>query len=672
MKFFYTLFFILSGLIANSKACIPPVTIGVKPNQSIHKTRSEKWNKTPEIVDISMYEINLRAFSKSADFAGVTARLDELKKLGINVIWLMPITEIGKVKAVGAMGSPYCVKNYTAVNPEFGSLSNFKTLVNEAHNRNIAVIIDWVANHTSWDNDWIKNKDWYTQDSNGNIIIPAGTNWSDVADLNYNNQEMRRAMIDALKYWVMEADIDGFRCDAADMVPFDFWKSALTELKAIPDKKLILLAEGSRADHFTAGFQMNYGWDFYGRLKDVFSSKQPAFSIFSTHFNEYKDIPAGSHKLRFTTNHDETAWDNPPMVLFNGKDGAIAASVIAMYMGGVPLLYNGQEVGTSVKLPFFERLPIDWTINQEMMATYTNLLTYHNASDILKRGTLETIPDDNVVAFRRIYQNKALMVVVNSKNQIVNFSLNASYSGVKWKNIKTDAEISLPTDLTLKPYEYQIFKADLPNIGEEPYKWSLVGPAFFNWDTDVDMIYTGKTDKTHCWSIKGLQIKSLQDFKFRKNHDWTNRLSNGMFNGKNANITVLGNIEGLYANQKDENNFFFSESGKYNITLKYNESTDTYTVEFEKNVTTEIPEIKISDDIAIYPNPAHHQITINTKGLKVNKLIIYNNSGQAVYQNQILSNNPNILVNTQHFEIGIYFVQIIFEREIISRKVIIQ
>jgi len=164
----------------------------------------------------------------------------------------MPVHPIGIIKTVN---SPYCIKNYKEVNPEYGTLDDLRTLIREAHKRNMAVILDWAANHTSWDNPWIEHKSWYTQDGSGNIIHPAGTNWQDVADLNFNNSEMRLEMIRSMKYWVLTANVDGFRCDAADYVPFSFWKQAIK----IPNRKLIMLAEGACADHFTAGFQLNFG-----------------------------------------------------------------------------------------------------------------------------------------------------------------------------------------------------------------------------------------------------------------------------------------------------------------------------------------------------------------------------------------------------------------------------
>ena len=182
-----------------------------------------------------MYEVNERAFSTSGNLQGVINRLDSIKALGVNVIWLMPIHPIGTINSVN---SPYSVKNYFGVNTEFGTLTDLRELVEEAHNRNMAIILDWVANHTAWDNPWIDSTKWYTQDGNGNIISPAGTNWADVADLNYSSQNMRLEMIKAMRYWILTANIDGFRCDAADMVPYDFWQQAISKLKELQGQKI--------------------------------------------------------------------------------------------------------------------------------------------------------------------------------------------------------------------------------------------------------------------------------------------------------------------------------------------------------------------------------------------------------------------------------------------------
>lgn len=405
----------------------------------------------PATEDIVMYEVNLRALSVTGDFKGVTGRLDEIKALGINEIWLMPIYPVGIINSVN---SPYCVRNYKEVNPEFGSMNDFKELVNKAHDLDIAIVLDWVANHTSWDNPWISNKDWYTQDGNGNIISPPGTNWADVADLNYSNTAMRQNMIDAMQYWITSTNIDGFRCDAADMIPFDFWKQAITALDSANEKELILLAEGARSDHFTAGFQMNYSWDFYNKIKEVFRQNASASSLFNVHNAEYTGLPAGKQKLRFTTNHDESAWDATPMVLFNGENGALAASVITIYLGGVPLIYGSQEVGVEENIPFFSDVPVDWSLHPEMLQAYKDIIKIHNNSDALRKGTLVTYPDNNVVAFKRSSGQEEVLVMVNVRNSPVTYNLPVELNNTSWREAFDGSEKIIAGSVEFEAYEY--------------------------------------------------------------------------------------------------------------------------------------------------------------------------------------------------------------------------
>lgn len=407
----------------------------------------------PKTEDIVMYEVNLRALSATGDFQGVIDRLDDIKELGANIIWLMPIHPIGQINSVN---SPYSVQNYKEVNPEFGTLNDFKSLVGEAHDLGIAVIIDWVANHTAWDNPWIANADWYTQDGNGNIIHPPGTNWMDVADLNFDNQEMRQEMIQSMSYWVSETDIDGFRCDAADFIPFDFWQQAIAALEAEYEKDLILLAEGARSDHFTAGFQMNYSWNFYTRLKQVFNQNSPANDLVSIHLSEYNGLPPGKHKLRFTTNHDESAWDATPMVIFNGQQGALAASVIAIYLGGIPMIYGSQEVGVVDNVPFFSHSPINWSLNPEMLAAYQDILGFYNASDALKKGAMQSYPNPNVLAFRKNYDQKEVLVLVNVRNYSVEYDIPSALENTAWIHAMNTATFILPEVIGLDPYQYLI------------------------------------------------------------------------------------------------------------------------------------------------------------------------------------------------------------------------
>lgn len=409
----------------------------------------------PATSDMVMYEVNIRAFSNTGDLQGVINRLGEIRKLGINVIWLMPIHPIGEVNTVN---SPYCVRNYKEVNPEFGTLGDLQTLVDEAHQKGMAVILDWVANHTAWDNPWISNKDWYTQDNSGNIIHPPGTNWQDVADLNYDNQEMRQAMIEAMKYWIGAAGIDGFRCDAADFIPFDFWSQALTSVNASTEKNLIWLAEGARDDHFTAGFEMNYGWSFYNKIKDVFMNYHSAAGLVPLHQQDYQNIPDGKQVLRFTTNHDESAWDATPVILFGGTGGALAASVITFYLGGVPLLYGSQEVGVASNIPFFESSPINWSQNPDMLESYRDILGYYASSEVLKQNTVTSYSDNNVVAFKKESDQTDILVIVNVRDELTNFTSGPDLQDTEWENVFSGDSFTLPATMNLEPFEYMVLQ----------------------------------------------------------------------------------------------------------------------------------------------------------------------------------------------------------------------
>jgi glycosidase len=322
----------------------------------------------------------------------------------------------------------------------------------------MSVILDWVANHTSWDNAWITDHpDWYSQNAAGNIIIPPGTNWNDVADLNFNNTDMKLAMIDAMKYWVLEANVDGYRCDYADGVPFEFWQEAIISLNSISNRNLLFLAEGTRADHYTAGFHLSYGWNFYTACKNVWNGTTSA-SLYNTHLSEYTNTPAGKHKIRFTTNHDESAWDASPWSLFNGKAGALAASVSTIFMGGVPLIYSGQEVGRSTTTPFFTNSPINWTINQDMLQAYKDMLAFHNESGAARKGSISNYAiSTNVLCLKKTLGTENVVIIVNVRNSNQTFSVPSPLTGT-WTNALTNASYTLGSTLNLAPYQYLILK----------------------------------------------------------------------------------------------------------------------------------------------------------------------------------------------------------------------
>ena len=395
----------------------------------------KRQHHVPQAQDVVMYQINPRVFAADHSFKAIAEQLDQIQELGVNVLWFMPIYEIGRKNSVN---SPYCIKDYTSVNPEFGTIDDFNALVKEAHKRGLSVILDWVANHTSWDCAWLEeNPEWYTRDSLGNVIHPAGTGWKDVADLDFSNQDMRNAMIEDMKYWIIEHDVDGFRCDAADYVPFDFWKQAVTELRSIPDRRLLLLAEGQRKDHFDAGFDMNYAWGYLAAMRRVFRRNASVTTLIETDLREYEGVDPGKVKLRFTTNHDE-AVRRSAVDEFGGERQAMAAFVATAFLRGGMLIYDSQEVGFRGGIDFFRYVHVDWASNPEYREEYKSLVKLYNEHPAIRRGHLVTYPHDDVLMFERILEDDCMFVAVNLRDREVSV---CDMSGNTWY---------------LNPYEYVI------------------------------------------------------------------------------------------------------------------------------------------------------------------------------------------------------------------------
>ncbi len=443
--------FLALTIIVIAFACKPDPIIE-PPVVVVDEPYGTPFDSVPAPGDIVMYEVNLRAFSPEGDIQGVIDNLGHIKSLGVNVIWLMPIHPVGQINSVN---SPYSVQNYKAIAEEYGLFSDLRKLTDEAHKKNMAIIMDWVANHTAWDNAWISSKDWYTQDASGNIIHPAGTNWQDVADLNFENIDMQNAMIAAMKYWVWETNIDGYRCDYADGVPLDFWKRALDTLLSIPNKEYIFLAEGSRDDHFDAGFGLKYGWNFYSRLISIFDGVD-ASGLYSTHLGEYTTVPAGKHILRYTTNHDESAWNATPIDLFNGKEGSLAALVAAVYMGGAPLIYGSQEVGSSETIPFFSNTSIDWDANPDMLQTYKDIMKFYTGSDASRKGTITNYNDSDVICFKKTLDTNEVLILINVRNSNLDFDIPADLQSTNWTDAISNDEVALAEKLAMGPYEFFI------------------------------------------------------------------------------------------------------------------------------------------------------------------------------------------------------------------------
>jgi glycosidase len=431
----------------------PPVSTDTLPAQY-----GTPFTETPAAQDAVIYQVNMRAFSPQDNFKGVQDRLDSIRALGVNVLYLMPTYPVGVTKSVN---SPYCVKDYMGVNAEFGTLADLRSLVDQAHARHMAVIFDWVADHTSWDNAWItKHPDWYLKDGAGNIISPPNTGWNDVAALNFTSADLRKAMIRAMQFWVYTANIDGYRCDAADFLPFGFWQSALDSLQHVPGHKLLLFAEGTRKDQFTAGFQLEYGMGFYYTLRDqVYKAGRTVKLIDSLNTVEYTNATTGAQVVRYISNHDVDNSDGTPLDLFGGKTGSMAAFVVAAYMKGVPMIYNGQEVACPVKLNYFNNsTTIDWTINSDVKAEYKKVIAFHNSSTTLRAGNLQSYSSDDVCVFTKTVGTNAVLTMVNLRNTPVTYTFPAGLTGTDWTDAFDGTNQHAGATITLSAYGYAVWQ----------------------------------------------------------------------------------------------------------------------------------------------------------------------------------------------------------------------
>jgi glycosidase len=401
-----------------------------------------------------MYEVNLRAYSSGGDLPGVLERIDQIAELGVNVIWLMPIHPDGEERS---FNSPYAVKNYKEVGEEYGDLEDLRALTDAAHARGMLVIMDWVANHTAWDNPWISNRSWYTQNAAGEIIHPLGTNWQDVADLNFDVPEVREAMIDAMRYWVLEANVDGYRCDAADFVPFDFWRQAIDSLRNLPDRELLMLAEGARFDHFDAGFDLKFGWNFFSTLKGVSNGFQSASRLLEVQEETYQDVPEGKGWLRFITNHDESAWDETPVRMFGGVDASLAYAVANTFVGGVPLIYGSQEVGVEPNIPFFSNQPIDWSQNPALFAAYRDFMRVYTESPAARRGEITGYAHNDVLSFSKALDGDTLACLVNLRAESIAYVLPPGLRQDGWADALDGGAVQADSLLNLPPFGYEIW-----------------------------------------------------------------------------------------------------------------------------------------------------------------------------------------------------------------------
>jgi alpha-amylase len=408
------------ALIITSSSC---KLMPKKDKEEVKTKNAKPMNK--KTVDwahtTNIYEVNLRQFTPEGTINAFAASLPRLKEMGVQTLWFMPITPIAKKNMKGSLGSYYACSDYTAVSPEFGTLADFKDLVKKAHDMGFKVILDWVANHTGWDHKWTReHPEYYLHDSATNDFKIA-SGMDDIIELDFNKPEVVKAMIDAMKFWVNECDIDGFRCDLASWVELHFWEKARPELDAL--KHLFWLGEFDELENPGYGkvFDASYSWKWMHKTREFFQHKLPIASLDSL-LNQYNAIGDSSMRAWFTTNHDENSWNGTEYMKYGEMAKPLA--VFSATWNGVPLIYNGQELPNMDSLAFFEKDPIKWTGTNQLHDFYKTLFALHATHPALRGGDpavtthrIKTTDDAHIFAYLRRNGNKEVLVVLNLSQQ---------------------------------------------------------------------------------------------------------------------------------------------------------------------------------------------------------------------------------------------------------------
>ena len=419
-----------------------------------------QWAKAANI-----YEVNIRQYTPEGTFNAFATHLPRLKKMGVDILWLMPIFPISETKRKGGLGSYYAVSDFREVNPEFGTMEDMESLIAAAHNLDMKIILDWVPNHTGWDHVWLtEHKDYYTQDKDGNVIDPIdpGTGeswgWTDVADLNYDNKEMRAEMINDMLMWVKEKGTDGFRFDVAHNVPNDFWEDAKTQILDA-DENQFLLAEAEIAEQMNNElFHMAYGWELHHILNDIAKGEKSAKAIDEWLAKNAKEYKKGI-KMHFTSNHDENSWAGT--VFERMKDNHKAFAVLTGTFDGMPLIYGGQEEPLDRRLEFFEKDDIGFK-DYEYADFYTKLNTLKHNNEALWNGPfggpLTKLTDHkNIYAFSREKNGNEVLVMINFSDQKESFELNRDIDSMKEIFTGLKSTIKKGTKVNMRPWEYLVY-----------------------------------------------------------------------------------------------------------------------------------------------------------------------------------------------------------------------
>lgn len=419
--------------------------------------------KNPEWVkNATLYELNVRQFSEEGSFRAVEKQIPRLKKMGIDMIWLMPVHPIGTVNRKGSLGSYYSVKDYLGINPEFGTEEDFRHLVSVVHEHGMYVILDWVANHSSWDNPLVtKHPDWYARSRNGEFQSTPWRDYDDIIDFDYRNPELRKYMTEALKFWIREYDIDGYRCDVASFVPVDFWENARAELEDL--KPVFMLAEAEDKELHRKAFDATYNWTLWNILHQIAVSNKSVRSLSEAYIAEHLSIfPKEGIRLNFTDNHDKNSWEGDQYSNFGPALKAV--TVFTVMMDGMPLVYNGQEAGLDRSLKFFERDPIVWK-KHENEAIYTTLFGLKHQNQALWNGSrggemvrIMNDQPDQVISFVREKNGDKVLTFINLSKENVNVKCDTSLDPGVYENLFTgrSQQVLQKMTLAMDPWEYVV------------------------------------------------------------------------------------------------------------------------------------------------------------------------------------------------------------------------
>ncbi|AYA35709.1 DUF3459 domain-containing protein [Hymenobacter oligotrophus] len=422
----------------------------------------------------SIYEVNIRQYTPEGTFQAFEKHLPRLEKMGVGILWLMPVHPIGQEKRKGSLGSYYSVQDYRAVNPEMGTLDDLRHLVQEAHKRGMHVILDWVANHTSWDSKLAKeHPEWFTRNAQGQPVPPVA-DWQDVIDLDFGKPELRQYMTESMAYWVREADVDGFRCDVAGLVPTEFWNNTRQELEKI--KPVFMLAEWDELHNppflkpgefdpntrmLEKAFDATYALRLRYLLDSVARGQQPVAAIDTYLKAERAKYPASTHLMYFTSSHDINSWDGTEYERLGNN--AVSQAVLTGLLPGIPMVYSGQEAALNKRLKFFDKDPIAWG-NYPLQDFYTRLLQLKKRNPALANGdpcgqfTRLSSPA-SVYAFVRHKGPDAVLVAVNMGNELQEVKIPSEWAG-NYHDVFADQAYRTAPDVTLPvaPHGYRVLE----------------------------------------------------------------------------------------------------------------------------------------------------------------------------------------------------------------------